>query len=173
MQERVKERSVHSKEPVTTVHFYFTVLRGNYSTLSICLVVLQVLLISVEAFIFGYTQDTRSAGGVGSAVSFSDDEDTTQFTRPMSASRGRKGSTVPFRPSHDSEEVGNASRGFDGIYRPGRQCIVGTDFGSFVTHYYECFIHFCIGNLSILLFRGSAGPEAEATQFSTLEAVKA
>ncbi|KAI8557730.1 hypothetical protein RHMOL_Rhmol04G0032500 [Rhododendron molle] len=124
-------------------------------------------------------QDTRTAGGVGSAVSFSDDEDTTQFTGSMSASRGRKGSTVPFRSSHDSEEVAIAGyifgvvQEFDGIYGPGWQCIVGTDFGSFVTHCYGCFIHFCIGNLAILLFRGSACPETEATQFSTLEAVKA
>ncbi|KAH7844650.1 hypothetical protein Vadar_030248 [Vaccinium darrowii] len=62
---------------------------------------------------------------------------------------------------------------FDGIYGPGWQCIVGTDFGSFVTHCYGCFIYFCIGSLAILLFRGSAGPEAEATHFSTLEADKA
>lgn len=51
---------------------------------------------------------------------------------------------------------------FDKTYGPGWQCIVGTDFGSFVTHCYGSFIHFRIGNLAILLFRGSAGPEAEA-----------
>ncbi|KAI8557735.1 hypothetical protein RHMOL_Rhmol04G0032800 [Rhododendron molle] len=78
--ERVKERSVHSKEP-------------QFTSTSQSL------------------EDTRSAGGVGSAVSFSDDEDTTQFTGSMSASRGRKGSSVPFRSSHDSEEVGKTSRG--------------------------------------------------------------
>ncbi|CAN1239245.1 Dynein light chain 2, cytoplasmic [Linum grandiflorum] len=38
-------------------------------------------------------------------------------------------------------------------------CIVGTDFGSFVTHCSGCFIHFQIGSLAILLFRGSAAPE--------------
>uniref|UniRef100_A0A5B7BLE1 Dynein light chain n=1 Tax=Davidia involucrata TaxID=16924 RepID=A0A5B7BLE1_DAVIN len=62
---------------------------------------------------------------------------------------------------------------FDRTYGPGWQCIVGTDFGSFVTHCYGCFIYFCIGSLAILLFRGSAGPEAEANQVSGLETVKA
>ncbi|KAF7112176.1 hypothetical protein RHSIM_RhsimUnG0258300 [Rhododendron simsii] len=66
LKERVKERSVHSKEPQFT---------STSQSLG----------------------NTRSAGGVGSAVSFSDDEDTTQFTGSMSASRGRKGSSVPFR----------------------------------------------------------------------------
>lgn len=51
---------------------------------------------------------------------------------------------------------------FDSTYGPGWQCIVGTDFGSFVTHCYGCFIHFHVGNLAVLLFRGSAGPEGEA-----------
>ncbi|KAE9456442.1 hypothetical protein C3L33_11653, partial [Rhododendron williamsianum] len=60
LKERVKERSVHSKEP-------------QFTSTSQSL------------------EDTRSAGGVGSAVSFSDDEDTTQFTGSMSTSRGRKG----------------------------------------------------------------------------------
>ncbi|XP_011001140.1 PREDICTED: dynein light chain 1, cytoplasmic-like [Populus euphratica] len=43
---------------------------------------------------------------------------------------------------------------FDRVHGPGWQCIVGMDFGSFVTHYHGCFIHFCIGNLAILLFKG-------------------
>ncbi|KAF8023983.1 hypothetical protein BT93_F1245 [Corymbia citriodora subsp. variegata] len=64
---------------------------------------------------------------------------------------------------------------FDRTYGPGWQCIVGTDFGSFVTHRFGCFIYFCIGSLAILLFRGSAGAEApDASQFVTsLESVKA
>ncbi|XP_027344026.1 dynein light chain LC6, flagellar outer arm [Abrus precatorius] len=62
---------------------------------------------------------------------------------------------------------------FDRLYGPGWQCIVGTDFGSFVTHCCGCFIHFCIGSLAILLFRGSAAPEAQEHQFSTLAAAKA
>ncbi|KAK3010957.1 hypothetical protein RJ639_011853 [Escallonia herrerae] len=64
---------------------------------------------------------------------------------------------------------------FDRAYGPGWQCIVGTDFGSFVTHCYGCFIHFSVGSLAILLFKGSAGPELEAEQFAALdlETVKA
>ncbi|KAH6775684.1 Dynein light chain type 1 family protein [Perilla frutescens var. hirtella] len=50
---------------------------------------------------------------------------------------------------------------FDRIYGVGWQCIVGTDFGSFVTHCYGCFIHFCVGSLAILLFKGSTGLEPE------------
>ncbi|XP_057969091.1 uncharacterized protein LOC131158322 [Malania oleifera] len=61
---------------------------------------------------------------------------------------------------------------FDKAYGAGWQCIVGMDFGSFVTHCGGCFIYFCIGSLAILLFRGSATPEAEANQFLALEPVK-
>ncbi|OVA08006.1 Dynein light chain [Macleaya cordata] len=64
---------------------------------------------------------------------------------------------------------------FDKVYGPGWQCIVGTNFGSFVTHCHGCFIHYCIGNLAILLFRGLGGPEvAQADWFSGgLETLKA
>ncbi|KAK8527348.1 hypothetical protein V6N13_085185 [Hibiscus sabdariffa] len=62
---------------------------------------------------------------------------------------------------------------FDGKYGSGWQCIVGTDFGSFVTHSCGCFIYFCVGSLAILLFRGSAVAETETNQFAGLETVKA
>ncbi|GLU23455.1 hypothetical protein SLE2022_394560 [Rubroshorea leprosula] len=62
---------------------------------------------------------------------------------------------------------------FDKMYGPGWQCIVGTDFGSFVTHCPGCFIYFYVGSLAILLFRVSTVPEAEADQFPALEAMKA
>ncbi|KAK7312966.1 hypothetical protein VNO77_37249 [Canavalia gladiata] len=62
---------------------------------------------------------------------------------------------------------------FDSVHGPGWQCIVGTDFGSFVTHCCGCFIYFFIGNLAILLFRGSAAPETHENHFSSLEAAKA
>ncbi|GAV85351.1 Dynein_light domain-containing protein [Cephalotus follicularis] len=62
---------------------------------------------------------------------------------------------------------------FDVAHGAGWQCIVGTDFGSFVTHCHGCFIYFCIGSLAILLFRGSAGPDAEGDQFLALEKVVA
>ncbi|KAF2285935.1 hypothetical protein GH714_009057 [Hevea brasiliensis] len=58
---------------------------------------------------------------------------------------------------------------FDTTYGPGWQCIVGTDFGSFVTHCCGCFIYFQIESLAILLFRGCAAPEPAANQFTELE----
>ncbi|KAL5548026.1 hypothetical protein UlMin_003257 [Ulmus minor] len=61
---------------------------------------------------------------------------------------------------------------FDRTHGPGWQCIVGTDFGSFVTHCSGCFIHFSVGSLAILLFRGSAGPEAEPNQLEASETIK-
>ncbi|XP_058071396.1 dynein light chain 1, cytoplasmic-like [Magnolia sinica] len=63
---------------------------------------------------------------------------------------------------------------FDQAYGPGWQCIVGTDFGSFVTHCCGCFIYFCIGSLAIMLFKGVAlGPEANMGPFHAMEAVEA
>ncbi|KAE8651306.1 dynein light chain 2, cytoplasmic [Cucumis sativus] len=50
---------------------------------------------------------------------------------------------------------------FDRIHGGGWQCIVGTDFGSFVTHCFGCFIYFCVGSLAILLFRGSAASQQQ------------
>ncbi|KAB2032806.1 hypothetical protein ERO13_D05G362200v2 [Gossypium hirsutum] len=62
---------------------------------------------------------------------------------------------------------------FDKTYGEGWQCIVGTDFGSFVTHCSGCFIYFCIGSLAFLLFKGSAVPQSHPNQFNALETVKA
>ncbi|PRQ28741.1 dynein light chain 1, cytoplasmic-like [Rosa rugosa] len=64
---------------------------------------------------------------------------------------------------------------FDESYGAGWQCIVGTDFGSFVTHSQGCFIHFCIGSLAFLLFRGAANlaTSAELNRIPTLEASNA
>ncbi|CAE6173861.1 unnamed protein product [Arabidopsis arenosa] len=52
---------------------------------------------------------------------------------------------------------------FDSSYGSGWQCIVGTHFGSFVTHCSGCFIHFSVGSLTILLFKGSVGEPAPRT----------
>ncbi|XWS15663.1 hypothetical protein CRYUN_Cryun34aG0021200 [Craigia yunnanensis] len=62
---------------------------------------------------------------------------------------------------------------FDRAYGPGWQCVVGTDFSSFVTHCHGCFIHFSIGSLAILLFRGAVNHEDEANLFPTFEALNA
>ncbi|PQQ16403.1 dynein light chain 2 cytoplasmic [Prunus yedoensis var. nudiflora] len=48
----------------------------------------------------------------------------------------------------EATEIGRfIKKEFDKTYGPGWQCIVGTDFGSFVTHCHGCFIYFCLGNL--------------------------
>ncbi|GLT83048.1 hypothetical protein SLE2022_013610 [Rubroshorea leprosula] len=62
---------------------------------------------------------------------------------------------------------------FDKAYGPGWQCVVGTDFGSFVTHCHGCFIHFCIGSLAILLFRGAVNQTDEAQFFLNMGSVNA
>ncbi|WVZ66339.1 hypothetical protein U9M48_015576 [Paspalum notatum var. saurae] len=78
----------------------------------------------------------------------------------------------------DSTEIARfIKKEFDRCYGPGWQCIVGTDFGSFVTHHSGCFIYFGIGNLAILLFKGGAAPLQgggdTAGQARRLTAVKA
>ncbi|KAM1245644.1 hypothetical protein ACFX13_037653 [Malus domestica] len=62
---------------------------------------------------------------------------------------------------------------FDDTYGLGWQCIVGTDFGSFVTHSQGCFIYFFVGSLAFLLFRGTADLAVEANNIPPLEAVTA
>ncbi|MCO5580872.1 hypothetical protein L7F22_034744 [Adiantum nelumboides] len=43
---------------------------------------------------------------------------------------------------------------FDKWYGGGWQCVVGTNFGSFLTHSHGSFIYFSIGKLAFLLFKG-------------------
>lgn len=43
---------------------------------------------------------------------------------------------------------------FDKCYGVGWQCVVGTSFGSFVTHSHGNFIYFCVEKLAFLLFKG-------------------
>ncbi|KAI5664802.1 hypothetical protein M9H77_24125 [Catharanthus roseus] len=50
-------------------------------------------------------EDIRKTGGFGSAVSFSDDEDTTTFSGSKTTKRGRKASSQSFKSSHDATEV--------------------------------------------------------------------
>jgi len=42
---------------------------------------------------------------------------------------------------------------FDKKFSPTWHCIVGTGFGSFVTHETHCFIYFYLGRMAILLFK--------------------
>ncbi|XP_057981242.1 double-strand break repair protein MRE11 isoform X2 [Malania oleifera] len=78
LQERVKERAVHSKE--------------NSQVMS-----------NVQSM-----EDMRSKSttGIGNAVSFSDDEDTTQISK---ATRGRKGVSATSKSSRGASEVGKTS----------------------------------------------------------------
>ncbi|KAI3804796.1 hypothetical protein L1987_26607 [Smallanthus sonchifolius] len=52
----------------------------------------------------------KAPGGIGSAVSFSDDEETTQFYGTKSTGRGKKGSLQQFRSARDVSEVGKTPR---------------------------------------------------------------
>ncbi|KAL4387289.1 hypothetical protein GQ457_09G001940 [Hibiscus cannabinus] len=60
-----------------------------------------------------------------------------------------------------------------GLMDLGGQCVVGTDFSSFVTHNHGCFMHFCVGSLAILLFRGAVNQAHEANLFPKFEALDA
>lgn len=78
LEERVKERSVHPSDTP----------RGTSSAPS------------VEA------ARNRSAAGIGSTVSFSDDEDTAEILGSNSATRGRKGSLGVSRSSRATSDLG-------------------------------------------------------------------
>ncbi|XP_021741680.1 uncharacterized protein LOC110707907 [Chenopodium quinoa] len=47
----------------------------------------------------------------------------------------------------------NLKKEFDKVYGPAWHCIVGSSFGSFVTHATGCFLYFSMEKLCILLFR--------------------
>ncbi|KAK4753931.1 hypothetical protein SAY87_002035 [Trapa incisa] len=64
------------------------------------------------------------------------------------------------RASYDSLEkfsskhmAFNMKKEFDEVYGPAWHCIVGSNFGSFVTHATGCFIYFSVEKLYVLLFR--------------------
>ncbi|KAK9269023.1 hypothetical protein L1049_000791 [Liquidambar formosana] len=81
LEERVKERSSHAKDaaPFTSTAQSLEDIRS------------------------------KNTAGIGSAVSFSDDEDTTQMSVSKSATRGRKGSSAGFRSSHDASDLGKST----------------------------------------------------------------
>ncbi|KAK1418505.1 hypothetical protein QVD17_27650 [Tagetes erecta] len=47
----------------------------------------------------------------------------------------------------------NIKKDFDKVYGPAWHCIVGSSFGSFVTHATGCFLYFTMENLYILVFK--------------------
>ncbi|CAL0307129.1 unnamed protein product [Lupinus luteus] len=54
----------------------------------------------------------------------------------------------------------NIKKEFDKAYGPVWHCIVGSNFGSFVTHSTGCFLYFSIENLYILLFKTKVKKQA-------------
>ena len=42
---------------------------------------------------------------------------------------------------------------FDTVYHPTWHCIVGRNFGSFVTHETHCFIYFYLATVAICIFK--------------------
>ncbi|CAL9130187.1 Dynein light chain type 1 [Musa troglodytarum] len=77
-----------------------------------------------------------------------------------------------FDVTESTEIASFIKKEFDQSYGPGWQCIVGTHFGSFVTHRRGCFICFSIGSLMILLFRATSAPEVDTTAFVATESVR-
>ncbi|KAJ7566419.1 hypothetical protein O6H91_02G102200 [Diphasiastrum complanatum] len=49
---------------------------------------------------------------------------------------------------------------FDESYGKGWQCVVGTSFGSYVTHTSGSFIYFSLERMAFLLFKGAAVAQA-------------
>ncbi|KAI3827337.1 hypothetical protein L1987_01410 [Smallanthus sonchifolius] len=47
----------------------------------------------------------------------------------------------------------NMKKDFDKVYGPAWHCIVGSSFGSFVTHATGCFLYFTMEKLYILVFK--------------------
>lgn len=56
-------------------------------------------------------ENIRSTKAAGSAVSFSDDEDSTQLYGTKSSTRGKKVASQSFRSSHDAPEISKPARG--------------------------------------------------------------
>ncbi|GMY31785.1 dynein light chain LC6, flagellar outer arm-like [Fagus crenata] len=55
-----------------------------------------------------------------------------------------------FNPTHLARAL---KKEFDSLYGPAWHCVVGTSFGSFVTHSPGGFVYFSIDSLSVLLFK--------------------
>ncbi|XP_077360421.1 dynein light chain 2, cytoplasmic-like [Festucalex cinctus] len=54
---------------------------------------------------------------------------------------------------------------FDKKYNPTWHCIVGRDFGSYVTHETKHFIYFFLDQVAILLFKSGSGPRPRRWNF--------
>ncbi|XP_052621907.1 uncharacterized protein LOC111893350 [Lactuca sativa] len=58
----------------------------------------------------------------------------------------------------------NMKKDFDKVYGPAWHCIVGSSFGSFVTHATGCFLYFSMENLYILVFKTKVLKNVNALQ---------
>ncbi|XP_954491.1 dynein light chain 1, putative [Theileria annulata] len=53
----------------------------------------------------------------------------------------------------EKDIAGHIKKEFDKTYEPTWHCIVGKNFGSFVTHEKHCFIYFYLGKMAFLIFK--------------------
>ncbi|EAN33478.1 Dynein light chain 1 [Theileria parva strain Muguga] len=53
----------------------------------------------------------------------------------------------------EKDIAGHIKKEFDKTYEPTWHCIVGKNFGSYVTHEKQCFIYFYLGKMAILIFK--------------------
>ncbi|CAN1216649.1 Dynein light chain, cytoplasmic [Linum perenne] len=60
-----------------------------------------------------------------------------------------------------SSSSSSLSSQFDKVYGPSWHCIVGSSFGSFVTHSTGCFLYFSIEKLYILVFKTKVQKSAD------------
>lgn len=63
----------------------------------------------------------------------------------------------------DTNEVVLVFQEFDSSYGPAWHCIVGTSFGSYVTHSLGGFLYFSIDKVYILLFKTAVEPLSRGT----------
>ncbi|XXG40905.1 hypothetical protein AAC387_Pa01g1502 [Persea americana] len=76
-------------------------------------------------------------------------------TRAFSCARD----SLDAMPKLDSKRLALAlKKEFDSLYGPAWHCIVGTSFGSYVTHSLGGFLYFSIDNVYILLFKTAVEP---------------
>ncbi|GIX66161.1 dynein light chain 1, putative [Babesia caballi] len=91
--------------------------------------------------------DAPGAPGAETVIKHVDmDEPTQKFALELAAEAIEKFKIEKEIASHIKKE-------FDKRFEPTWHCVVGRNFGSYVTHEKNCFIYFYIGNVAILLFK--------------------
>ncbi|XP_030929018.1 uncharacterized protein LOC126695013 [Quercus robur] len=78
-------------------------------------------------------------------------ERALNYTRSLLDDSDSAPKSLPkFNPTHLARAL---KKEFDTLYGPAWHCVVGTSFGSFVTHSPGGFVYFSIDSLSVLLFK--------------------